>query len=497
MNQAQQPTTSGRRKRAVSSVSDMIYGKIPPQAKDLESAVLGALMLEKEAFDRVADILRPECFYVEAHQRIYRAMQALQQKSQPLDILTVVQELKSREEIEGIGGPLFVTKLTNSVVSAANIEAHARIVMQKFIQRELIRISGEIIQEAYEDSTDVFDLLDEAEQKILSIGQSNIQGDMKPIDKVLIEAFRQIEDWRKLDTAITGIPSGFPELDRATRGWQNSDLIILAARPSVGKSALAANIARNAAENPIKPVTVGIWSLEMKAVQNVLRMLSAESGVGLYRIQTGRLDDNSMKQLYTKGAQSLSGMKIFFDDNTGVNVRQLRAKARRLKKKYNLGLILLDYLQLMEEEEKRGTREQAIAKISRELKKLAGELDIPIIALSQLSRALETRTGKARQPQLSDLRESGAIEQDADMVIFLWGPEDLEIEQDASLLNRRYARIAKQRSGVLLTVDLDFQSEIQLFKPAGELALGPGNWRQVEVRNITEPKKEEGEDLPF
>src|SRR6201995_4529808 len=257
-----------RRKPAV-DLSTMVYGKIPPQAKELEEAVLGAIMLEKSAFDTVVEILKPECFYLDGHQRIYKAMQSLAQKSQPIDILTVVEELKMREELEVVGGPYFVTKLTNSVVSSANIETHSRIILQKFIQRELIRISGEIIGDAYEDSTDVFDLLDDAKSKLFEITNNHLRKNFDDINTVLVKTIQRIEDMRNRDEDITGVPSGFPTLDKITYGWQPTDLIVLAARPAVGKTAFALNLARNAALHPTKSTPIAFFSLEMSAAQLV------------------------------------------------------------------------------------------------------------------------------------------------------------------------------------------------------------------------------------
>src|SRR5688572_19111476 len=269
---------STRRKTSI-DLSTMVYGKVPPQAKDLEEAVLGAIMLEKSAFDTVVEILKPECFYLEANQRIYRAMQGLQQKNQPIDILTVVEELRMREELDLVGGPYYVTRLTNAVVSSANIETHSRIILQKFIQRELIRISGEIIGDAYEDSTDVFDLLDDAESKLFEITNNHLRKNFDSIDTVLVKTVQRIEDMRHRNEDITGVPSGFPSLDHITYGWQNTDLIILAARPSVGKTAFALNLARNAALDPRKKTPVAVFSLEMSAGQLVQRILGAESEI--------------------------------------------------------------------------------------------------------------------------------------------------------------------------------------------------------------------------
>lgn len=443
----------------------LIYGKVPPQAKDIERATLGALLMEPSAIDRVANLLVPEMFYVFDHQLIYGAMTRIYQRNQPIDILMVREELTKAEQLEGIGGAYALVVITNEYSSSANLENYARIIVQKFLQRELIRIGGEIVSEAYADTTDVFELLDQSEQKLLGIGNNSVKGDVKRIDSVMMRAVQKIEEWRRSETHVTGVPTGFNHLDRATRGWQNTDLIVLAARPSIGKTAFAIQLVRNAVFNKIKPVPVAMWSLEMEDVQIVLRALSAESGVMLHKIQTGRLSDEDMEMIYKKGIQRLAQSEIFIDDEPGLNIYRLRTKARRLVKKHNVGLIIVDYLQLMSGEDK--NREREIASISRGLKLLAKELRIPIIALSQLSRALETRTGSKRIPQLSDLRESGAIEQDADVVIFLWGPDDDEIEQDAALLNRRFARIAKQRNGMLLTMEFEFDKDIQEWKEFG------------------------------
>ena len=445
----------------------MIYGKVPPQAKDLEEAVLGAIMLEKGAFDAVIEILKPECFYVDAHQRIFRAMQGLANKSQPIDILTVVEELRFREELEMIGGPYYVTKLTNAVVSSANIEAHSRIVLQKFIQRELIRISGEIISDAYEDSTDVFDLLDQAESKIYEVTSTHLRNNYETIDSVLVKTIQRIEDLRHKNEDITGVPTGFPSLDRVTYGWQSTDLIILAARPAVGKTAFALNLARNAALHPTKPTPVAVFSLEMSAAQLVQRILSAESEIWLEKISRGKMEEHEMKQLYARGIQRLAQAPIFIDDTAALNIFELRAKCRRLKNANNIGLIIIDYLQLMSGVgDRNSNREQEISNISRSLKGLAKELQVPIIALSQLSREVEKRKDGNKMPQLSDLRESGAIEQDADMVCFLYRPEYYDITQDEMGDNNRgetHVRIAKHRTGSLETIKLRALLHIQKF----------------------------------
>ncbi len=479
-----------RRKTSV-DMGQMVFGKVPPQAKELEEAILGAMMLEKGAFDTVAEILKPECFYLDANQRIFKAMQGLAIKSLPIDMLTVVEELKLREELDMVGGPYYVSQLTNAVVSSANIEAHCRIVVQKFIQRELIRISGEIIGDAYEDSTDVFDLLDSAEGKLFEITNNHLRKNFDDIESVLVKTFNRIEDMRSRSDEITGVPTGFPTLDKITYGWQPTDLIILAARPSVGKTAFALNLARSAAlrYDGSTPTPIAFFSLEMSSAQLVQRVLSAESEIPLEKISRGRLEDHEMQQLYKNGFNKLSKAPIFIDDSAALNIFELRAKCRRLKNKHNIGMIIIDYLQLMTgSSDRNSNREQEISKISRDLKSLAKELQVPIIALSQLSREVEKRKEGNKIPQLSDLRESGAIEQDADMVMFLYRPEYYEITQDEfgeSNKGETHVKIAKHRNGSLETVKLKALLHIQKFieEEGGDFGGfpqgGSGNWKPI------------------
>jgi replicative DNA helicase len=478
------------RRKAFPDTGNLMFGKVPPQAKELEEAVLGAIMLEKSAFDSVIEILKPECFYLDAHQEIYRAMQSLAAKSLPIDLLTVVEELKVREKLDLVGGPYVVTKLTNAVVSSANIEAHSRIILQKFIQRELIRISGEIIGDAYEDSTDVFDMLDEAESKLFEITNNHLRKNFDDIETVLVKTINRIEEMRNREDDITGVPTGFPSLDKLTYGWQPTDLIILAARPSVGKTAFALNLARSAALSD-KPTAVGFFSLEMSSSQLVQRILSAESEIHLEKIARGRLEEHEMKQLYKKGIDRLAKAPIYIDDSAALNIFELRAKCRRLKNKHNIGIIIIDYLQLMSgSADRNSNREQEISKISRDLKGLAKELQVPIIALSQLSREVEKRKEGNKVPQLSDLRESGAIEQDADMVMFLYRPDYYEItenEHGESTKGETYVKIAKHRNGSLDTIKLRGLLHIQKFvedDPGGPSDFNPnmggGNWKPVQ-----------------
>lgn len=455
-----------RIKQAV-DLTTMVYGKVPPQAIKVEEMVLGACMLEKHAFEIAGEILKPECFYSDVHQRIFRAMQILSDRYQPIDITMVAQQLKTTDELDLVGGLYSVMKLTNEVKSTAGLEGYARVILEQFMKREMIRISGETISEAYDDSTDVFELLDDHEKKFSEITTGHLQNNYSDIETEAVKAITRIEDLRKRNDDFTGVPSGFRDLDRITHGWQDTDLIILAARPSVGKTAFALNLARNAALHPVKPTVVALFSLEMSKGQLVNRLLSSESGIWLDKIQRGKLDDNEMSQLYTAGLQSLvkSGIKI--DDTAAINILSLRAKCRRMKRKHNIGLIIIDYLQLMSGTgERNGNREQEISRISRDLKGLAKQLSVPIIALSQLSREVEKRQGDRKMPQLSDLRESGAIEQDADLVMFMYRPEYYDQnsnELGESTKGETHLKIAKHRNGDLGIIQLRAELSIQKF----------------------------------
>lgn len=417
-------------------------------------------------------------------------MQSLAGKNSQIDLLTVVEELKFKEELDIVGGAFYVTRLTNAVVSSANIDAHSRIVLQKFIQRELIRISGEIIGDAYEDSIDVFDMLDDAESKLFGITNNHLRKNFDEIETVLVKTIKRIEDMRNRQEDITGVPTGFASLDRVTYGWQPTDLIVLAARPSVGKTAFALNLARNAALHPTKPTPVGFFSLEMSSSQLVQRILSAESEIWLEKIARGQLEEYEMKQLHDKGINRLTKAPIFIDDTAALNIFELRAKCRRLKNKHNVGLIIIDYLQLMSGSgDRNANREQEISRISRDLKGLAKELQIPIIALSQLSREVEKRKEGNKMPQLSDLRESGAIEQDADMVMFLYRPEYYDITANEFGENNKgetHVKIAKHRNGSLELIKLKALLHIQKFiendndgNSQGGSMPKSGNWKPV------------------
>ena len=463
-------------------LSSFAFGKIPPQAKDLEEAVLGAMMLEQDAVSTVIDILKPDSFYFPGHKIIYEAIYNLFNKSQPVDILTVTEELRQLGRLEEAGGAFYVTELTNRIASAANVEHHARIVSQKHIQRELIHISSEIIKEAYEDTTDVFKLLDSSEKKLFSVTDQNLRRNYDEMSNLLTKAIKQIESIREHEDSLTGVPTGFSELDRVTAGWQKSDLVVIAARPGMGKTAFVLSIARNAAIDYDKPVA--IFSLEMSSLQLVNRLISAETELPSEKLKRGNLEAFEWQQLTSK-SDKLSEAKIFIDDTPAINVFELRAKCRRLKSQYGVQLFIVDYLQLMSgsADGKSGNREQEISNISRSMKSIAKELDTPFIALSQLSRAVETRGGTKR-PQLSDLRESGAIEQDADMVLFLYRPEYYgftEDENNNSVRGLAEVIIAKHRNGALKTVYARFidkyakfiDVENELFEEPSLKSLGP------------------------
>lgn len=452
-----------KKKRAVPE--NLIYGKVPPQAKDMERAILGAIMLNKDAIDTATEYLTTEAFYLDAHQRIYKAILSLNSKNGAIDILTVTEALKEAGELEMVGGPYYVMQLTNDVVSDANMEPYCKIVKQKFIKREMIRISGETMVSAYEDSTDAFDLVSDHEAEVTKLTTGSLGNAYTPVDSAVQETVTWIEALRQRDEVITGIPSGYTELDRLTCGWQQPDLIILAARPAVGKTAFALNLARHAASNNVRSVPTAFFSLEMSTKQLTMRIMSAESEIPLEKLTRGRMTDDDMRQLYNKAIGRLIKMPLFLDDTAGMTILEFRAKARRLVKKYGVKLIIIDYLQLMTGTGQ-GSREQEISYISRQLKMIAKELDITIIALSQLSRAVESRKNEDKTPKLSDLRESGAIEQDADMVMFIYRPEYYDIDTNAdgeSTKGETHIKIAKHRSGTLDTIKLHANLSIQKF----------------------------------
>ncbi len=448
------------------AVISLQQGKIPPQALELEEAVLGAMLIDKKGVDEVIDLIQPEAFYKTAHQTIFEAIFQLFQDSQPIDLLTVSSELRKKGKLESIGGEFYLVQLSQRVASSAHIEFHARIILQKFIQRSLIKISNEIIESAYRESTDVFDLLDEAESKLYDVTQGNIKKSSESAQNLVLEAKKKIEEISKRE-GLSGISTGFEKLDKLTSGWQPSDLIIIAARPGMGKTALTLSMARNIAV--MKQIPVAFFSLEMSSIQLITRLISAETGLSSEKLRTGKLADHEWQQLNVK-VTDLEKAPLFIDDTPSLSIFDLRAKARRLSSQHQIKLIIVDYLQLMTAgtSSKTGNREQEISTISRNLKALAKELDIPVIALSQLSRAVETRGGTKR-PMLSDLRESGAIEQDADIVSFIYRPEYYNIdewddEERSPSQGQAEFIVAKHRNGGLDNIRLKFIGHLGKFE---------------------------------
>ncbi|MES2274766.1 MAG: replicative DNA helicase [Bacteroidota bacterium] len=467
--------------------SSGLVGKLPPQALDLEQAVLGALMLEKDALSSVIDIIKPEVFYEERHQKIFEAIRVLFERTSPVDILTVTAQLRQQGELEIIGGAYYITELTNRVASAANIEYHSRIIIQKYIQRELIRISTDTINNAYDDTSDVLDLLDKAEKNLFEIAQNNLRRDSRKMDDLVHEALKDIEALKDKKDGLTGIPSGFTDLDRMTSGWQKSDLVIIAARPAMGKTAFVLTCARNAAVDFDKPVVV--FSLEMSSVQLVNRLISGETMIEQEKIRKGTLEEWEWQQIHSKVGR-LEQAPLIIDDTPALNIFEFRAKCRRLKSQYDIQLIIIDYLQLMhgKADGKGGNREQEIGSISRALKSVAKELNVPVIALSQLSRAVESRPGGSKKPMLSDLRESGSIEQDADMVLFLYRPEyyGLTVDEDNNPTQGvGEVIIAKHRNGETGTVRLKFVGKYVKFTDLDQMDFGGGNGPSAPFSGLT------------
>lgn len=447
-----------RKKRPQIDIS--IYGKVPPQARELEEAILGAIMVEKNAIEKVIEFLSSEMFYVEAHKIIFDACIQLYRKREPIDVLTVFQKLLSVGQLEFVGGPYAITKLTNNVVSSAHIEYHAKLVKDKFIGREVIRVSSEATANAFDDEIPIKEVLEKLEENISKLCLSNSSKEYSKLQDVIKNLIDVVYKNRESEEDITGVPSGIPALDYITSGWQKGDLIVIAARPSVGKSAIAGNFARNAALSVIKPTGVGIFSLEMPDIQWALRIVAAHTMIDGRKIIRGKdLTEDELTTIGNEGYSGLGSANIVIDDTSGINIWEFRSKCRKMVLQENVGLIIVDYLQLMDGSGKSGqNREQEISEISRNLKKIAKELKIPIIALSQLSRAPEK---SGQQAKLSDLRESGAIEQDADIVIFLEPIDEGLVAADSSLRESVMLKIAKHRNGALDKIEVKFVRDIQ------------------------------------
>lgn len=451
----------------ISSSNSIIneLGRIPPQAVDVEQAVIGAMLLEKNAVSDTIDMLKPESFYDPKHQYIYNAIRDLFGSSSAIDLLTVINKLKQSGELEAAGGAAYVSSLTARVASSAHIEYHARIIAEKYIKRELIRVSSNIIKDSYDDTKDVLDVLGEAEGQLFAIAENNMKNSVDTMQSAVRQAIQEIEIASQNKSGISGIPTGFRDLDRLTSGWQRSDMIVIAARPAMGKTAFVLSMARNTAVD--YNMGVAIFSLEMSSVQLVKRLIASEARLGAEKLRKGDLKDHEFQQLHTR-ISKLATAPIFIDDTPGISVFDLRAKCRRLKMQYGIDMVIIDYLQLMTVGGSKGvgSREQEISTISRSIKEIAKELNVPIIALSQLSRSVEQRGGDKR-PVLSDLRESGAIEQDADIVSFIYRPEYYGFNQtDEGESNAGVGEIiiAKHRNGGLDTVRLRFIGEFARFE---------------------------------
>ncbi|CAA9199417.1 Replicative DNA helicase [Flavobacterium bizetiae] len=448
------------------SVISLEKGKLPPQVLDLEEAVLGAMMIDKKGVDDVIDILQGDAFYKEAHKYIFEAIVELFTETQPIDLLTVSTQLKKNGKLELAGGDFYLIQLTQKIASSAHIEFHSRIILQKFIQRSLIRISTEIIEASYDETADVFDLLDQAESKLYEVTQGNIKRSSETAQSLVLQAKKKIEEIAKQE-GLSGVETGFHNLDKLTSGWQPSDLIIIAARPAMGKTAFVLSMARNIAIQ--YGHGVALFSLEMASVQLITRLISSETGLSSEKLRTGKLEPHEWEMLSTK-VKNLEKAPLFIDDTPSLSIFDLRAKCRRLVSQHGIKIIIIDYLQLMTaggNSKGGGNREQEISTISRNLKALAKELNVPVIALSQLSRAVETR-GSSKRPLLSDLRESGAIEQDADIVSFLYRPEYYKIEEwdddEASpTTGQAEIMIAKHRNGGIENIRLKFIGHLGKF----------------------------------
>ena len=457
----------------INNVSSFVHdgspaGRIPPQAVDVERAVLGAMLVDREAVPKVLELLDPDCWYSPVHDKIFRAMLSLFEKGEPVDSVTVVEELRRRGQFDAVEDPLYITQLTMNVTSSANVEYHAHIVLEKALMRSLIGSSAEISNRAYSDTEDALELLDQAEAKIFAISEKRMKKKSAQIKQLIHETMEILEEIHGKHGGVTGVPTGFPKLDEITGGFQNSDLIIIAGRTSQGKTALALSLARNAALHKQKPASVLFFSIEMSNQQLVTRMIASEARVNSHKLRTGKLEDDQWKNL-SRSVGRLTEAKIFIDDTPALGILELRAKARRHKAEHGIGLVIVDYLQLIQGPKNAESREREISMISRSLKALAKELNVPVIALSQLNRAVDSRSDKT--PMLADLRESGAIEQDADLVIFVHRPGSYgikEVKDDEGNVfpteNLAEIVIGKQRNGPTGTIRLMFHKDYASFE---------------------------------
>ena len=456
---------------------DNSYGHLQPQALDMEQAVLGALMIDKDAFSIVSEILRPETFYEPRNQKIYQAIQTLNMSERPVDIMTVTEQLKKDGTSEDVGGPAYIMDLSSHVASSAHIEYHSRVLAQKFMARQLISFASVIETKAFDETQDVDELMQEAEGSLFELSQKNMRQDYTQIDPVVKNAVDILQRAAANTDGLTGISTGYTDLDDKTSGWQNSDLVIIAGRPAMGKTAFALSLAKNIAID--NRIPVAFFSLEMSNVQLVNRLISNVCEISGKKILNGQLDQEEWKRLDSR-LRRLQGAPLYVDDTPGMSIFELRTKARRLVREKGVRIIMIDYLQLMNANGARfGSRQEEVSTISRSLKGLAKELDIPILALSQLNRGVEGREGnEGKRPMLSDLRESGAIEQDADMVCFVHRPEYYRIFQDEhgnDLHGMAQIIIAKHRKGATGDVLLNFRGEFTRFQNPQDVLIGPSS----------------------
>ncbi|HAO15231.1 MAG TPA: replicative DNA helicase [Tenacibaculum sp.] len=495
-----------------SRIINLEKGKLPPQAIDLEEAVLGAMMIDKKGIDTVIDILHPEAFYDKRHQEIYEAIYTLFQNSEPIDILSVSNQLRKSAKLELVGGDFYLIGLTQKVASSAHIEFHSRIILERYIKRKLITISSELIESSYDETIDVFDLLDDAESKLFEVTQGNLKKGAEKADSLVQQSINKIQEISTKE-GMSGLATGFTKLDALTSGWQPTDLIIIAARPGMGKTAFVISMAKNMAIDFNHAVAV--FSLEMSSVQLITRMISSETGLTSEKLRKGNLEPHEWEQLNVK-VKKLSDAPIFIDDTPALSIFDLRAKARRLVSQHNVRILIIDYLQLMTAGGSgAGNREQEISTISRNLKALAKELNVPVIALSQLSRSVETRGGSKR-PLLSDLRESGAIEQDADIVSFIFRPEyygmtEWDDDDHSPCEGQGEFIVAKHRNGGLDNIRLKFTGHLAKFSDLEEgfssefqSSMNSGFNEEVSSSNFASPEDAFGtngnsgmDDVPF
>ena len=490
--------TTNTRKRTSAPI-DNTYGHLQPQALDMERVVLGALMVDKDAFSIVSELLHPDTFYEPRHQKIYQAIQTLNMNENPVDIITVTEELRREGTLESIGGPAYIVELSSNVASSANIEYHARILSQKFLARQLISFASTIETKAFDETVDVNDLMQEAEGNLFELSQRNMKKDYVQIDSVVSKAMEILQKASANAGGMTGVPTGYTKLDEKTSGWQASDLVIIAGRPAMGKTAFALSLAKNIAVDARIPTA--FFSLEMSNVQLVNRLISNVCEIPGNKMLNGQLSPDEWSKL-DKNMGTLNGAPLYIDDTPGLSIFELRTKARRLVKEKDVKIIMIDYLQLMNANGmKFGSRQEEVSKISGSLKGLAKELDIPILALSQLNRTVENREGlEGKRPQLSDLRESGSIEQDADMVLFVHRPEYYHIFEDEKGNNLRGMAqiiIAKHRKGATGDVLLDFKGEFTRFQNPGSSSVKHNDAPDGMVYNSKLNDASDAFDAPF